>query len=78
MDNTCVRFTELATNAKFDDNHILITNENIGYVHTISFYYCLILITAYSKRRLVETQAPELTLMVLLLMTIRKRYAPCL
>lgn len=27
MDNTCVRFTELATNAQFADNHILITKE---------------------------------------------------
>ena len=35
MDNTCVRFSELATNAPFDDQHILMTSYNNGFVRTI-------------------------------------------
>jgi len=38
MDNTCVRFSELATDAPFDDNHIIMTSENSGYVKSVLLY----------------------------------------
>ena len=30
MDNTCIRFKEIETDAEFNDNHILVTSEGYG------------------------------------------------
>lgn len=30
MDNTCIRFKEIETDAEFNDNHILVTSQGYG------------------------------------------------